>query len=129
MKQVKYLILLLLGFLPLFAMAPAYAANTNDLLFSGCKGAAAQSPVCKDKDKKENPVIHVLKVAADIIALATGAAAVVIVILGGITMITSSGNPEAIANSRKRITYALVGLVVVALAWTAISFVIDRVIK
>jgi hypothetical protein len=128
MSTVQRLIILLISLLPLFVAAPAYA-DTNDLLFSGCKGNAAHSPVCKDKDTKQNPVLHAVKVAADLFALATGAAAVVLVILGGITMITSSGNPEAIASARKRIIYALVGLVVVALAWAIVSFVVDRLIK
>lgn len=128
MRLITKISIVVLAFLPLVLTAPAFA-DTNDQLFSACKNGAQASSVCQAKGTKTNPVLHVLKTAADIVALATGAAAVVMVILAGITMITSSGNPEAIANSRKRITYALVGLVVVALAWTAISFVIDKLIK
>ena len=128
MRLITKLSIIILGFLPLVLISPAFA-DTNDQIFSACKNGAQASSICKAKDTKTNPVLRIVKNAADIVALATGAAAVVIVILGGITMITSSGNPEAIANSRKRIIYALVGLVIVALAWTAISFVIDKLIK
>jgi hypothetical protein len=54
---------------------------------------------------------------------------VVMIIFGGITMITSAGNPEAVANARKRIIYSVVGVAVVALAWLIISFTTTRLIK
>jgi hypothetical protein len=128
MKLITKIIVLFLGFLPLVLAAPA-GADTNDKIFAACPKTGQTSTICKDKDTKTNPVLHVIKTAANLIALATGAIAVVIVILSGITMITSSGNPEAIANARKQIIYALVGLVVIALAWTALSFVVGRLIK
>jgi len=44
-------------------------------------------------------------------------------------MITSNGSPEAVANARKRIIYAVIGLLIVALAWTVIAFVTDKFIQ
>jgi len=119
---------LILAILTLLS-APALAAtDANNKIFSVC----AQNPssiVCKDKNPQGNPVVHIIKVASDIVVLLTGAMAVIFIILGGITMITSSGSPEAVANARKRIIYAVVGLVVVALAWTLIAFVTDKFIQ
>jgi hypothetical protein len=77
----------------------------------------------------QNPFVHIIKVAADLIAIATGIAAVVMIIFGGITMITSAGNTEAVTNARRRIIYSVVGLVVVALSWTIVAFTTDRLIK
>jgi hypothetical protein len=107
------------------------SSATNDQLFSACDTNAqtASSPICKDRNTTTNPVNKKIKIAADIVALVTGIAAVIFIILGGFTMITSAGNTEAVANSRKRITNALIGLVIVALAWTLIAFVTDRLIK
>ncbi|SRR6266404_4434610 len=107
------------------------AATTSDQLFNACdtNSQTANSPICKDRNTTTNPVNHTIKVAADIVAIATGLAAVIFIILGGLTMITSAGNTEAVASARKRITYAAIGLVVVALAWVMISFVTDRLIK
>jgi hypothetical protein len=124
--------IIVFGFLPVLAMAPAYVAaanTTNDKLFSGCTGSAASSPICQDKNTQNDPVLDTMKTVANIIALATGVIAVIMVIISGIRMITANGNTESIANARKRITYALVGLVIVSFAWLMVSFVIDRLIK
>lgn len=123
---------LILGLIITLSLAvPALAANTNTQLFSPCdiNKKTATSPVCKDKNTTTNPVNQKIKTASNIVAIATSVAAVIFIILGGLTMITSAGNPEAVANARKRIIYAVVGLVIVALAWTTVAFVTDRLIK
>jgi hypothetical protein len=111
-------------------MLPSAAYANDSALFSACNTNAQTqaSPVCQDKGTTTNPVNHIIKVAADIIAILTGVSAVIFIILGGLTMVTSSGNTEAVGNARKRITYAVVGLVVVSLAWTIITFVTDKLI-
>jgi hydrogenase maturation factor HypF (carbamoyltransferase family) len=121
-----YLIIALLG----FVLLPSAVARADDSsLFGACTAQTKNSPVCKAQGTKTNPANHLIKVAADIVALATGVAAVVVVAIGGFTMITSAGNAEAVANARKRISYAVIGLLIVALAWAVISFVADRLIK
>ena len=114
----------------MFIVAPALAATTNDKLFDPCNtnSLTKKSPICQP-NPPTNPVNDKIKVAADIVALLTGAAAVIFIILGGITMISSSGSPEAVANARKRVLYAVIGLVIVALAWTLVNFVTDKFIK
>ena len=126
------LVIIVFGFLPVLAIAPAYAAaanTTNDKLFSGCTGSAASSPICQNKNTTDDPVLDTMKSVANIIALLTGAIAVIMVIISGIRMITANGNTESIANARKRITSALVGLVIVSASWLIVSFVIDRLIR
>jgi energy-coupling factor transporter transmembrane protein EcfT len=128
----KFLSIFLFFLVLMPATVNAASTDTNDKLFSFC----VQNPtseVCKERAKQNqspsvNPVNHIIRVAAGIITLATGVAAVIFVILGGVTMITSSGSPEAVANARKRIIYALVGLVIISLAWAMIAFVTDKVI-
>lgn len=105
---------------------PAFAAS-NDKLFSSCS-QAPNSPVCKDKNTTENPAVDVIASAANIIAILTGLAAVIMIIISGLTMITSGGNQETVTNARKRLVAALIGLVIVVLAWTITRFVIDKVL-
>lgn len=114
----------------LLAPAVPVLADTNGQLFDPCKTNAktAKSPICQPPTTT-NPINEKIKVAAAIVAIATGLAAVIFIILGGITMITSGGNAENVANARKRIIYAVVGLVIVGLAYTIISFVTDKLIK
>jgi hypothetical protein len=128
MNRTLRLIIIALGLLPVFAAAPASAATSNDQVFSACS-QAPDSPVCKDKNTTTNPVNHIIKSAADILALLTGVAAVIFIIIGGLTMVTSGGNAESVANARKQITYAVIGLVIVSFAWLIITFLTDRLIN
>ena len=109
-------------------VAAANAASNNDQVFSACS-QAPNSPVCKDKNTTENPVVHIINVAADIIAILTGLAAVIMIIISGLAMITSGGNQEAVANARRRLIGALIGLAIVVLAWTITRFIIDKLVQ
>lgn len=122
-----YLVLFVVCLLGLSAAPVTYAAS-NDQIFNSCS-LAPNSPVCKDKNTTTNPVNHIIKVATDIVALLTGIAAVIMIIVGGLSLITSGGSSESVANARKQITYAVIGLVIVALAWSIITFLTDRLIK
>jgi hypothetical protein len=130
MKKFLSIFLAFLVLIP--ATVNAAPTDTNDKLFSFCK-TNPTSEVCKERANQNqnpsvNPVNHIIRVAAGIITLVTGVAAVIFVILGGVTMITSSGSAEAVANARKRVIYALIGLVIISLAWTMIAFVTDKII-
>lgn len=110
-------------------LAPASAALAADSqLFSACQ-QAPNSPICADKGTKDNPAIHVIKVAADIVALLTGIAAVILIIISGFTLVSSAGNQESVTKARRRIFAAIVGLVIVALAWTITRFVTDKLVQ
>lgn len=50
--------------------------------------------------------------------------AVIFMLYAGITFITSKGDPTKLAESRKRLKYAILGLVVVILAFAIVSFVL-----
>jgi len=116
----------------LLLMAPAYAATpTDDKLFSACgtNALTSNSPICKAKGTIKNPVNQKIKVASDIVAITVGVAAVILIILSGFGMVTSAGNAEAVANARKRLASAVIGLIIVALAWALIAFVTDRLIQ
>ena len=52
--------------------------------------------------------------------------AVIVIVISGIQFISSSGNPEAAAAARGRLTFALVGFAVIVLAFLILQ-IIDRV--
>ncbi len=109
------------------------AATTEDKLFGACNSLSADqqknNPVCASKGTTENPATHIINTAANIVALMTGIGAVIIIIISGFNFVTAGGNAEAAANARRRLTYAVVGLAVVALAWALTRFITDRVIQ
>ena len=52
-----------------------------------------------------------------------GLVAVAFLIYAGILMVTAGGNDEQIAKARKIITYAVIGIVIILLSWTIVTFV------
>ncbi len=69
-------------------------------------------------------VSYVQSVLEILIGLA-GVIAVIFIVVGAYTLITSSGEPENIAKGQKMITNAIIGLVLAALAFMIVNFVID----
>jgi hypothetical protein len=133
MKRVKLLILSLTVALSLMS-APATPAMAFDFFpkASTCSGVSADSAVCqqaKAQGKDENPAVHAIGITASVMALLAGLLAAFMIIIGGISYITSAGNTEATGKAKKRIVNALVGLALTFLAWTIIRLITDWIIQ
>lgn len=128
----KLLVALLLAALaPLLVAVPARAF---DPLGPVCKGSVANTPTCKENgenqiDGKENPAVHIIRIATTIMALLIGVIAVIMIIIGGLTMAISAGNAERAQKARARVIYSLVALAITALAWLLVSFLIQNFVK
>lgn len=99
-------------------------------VFSACNGEAAKTDVCQNINPGKpgpNPIINALKVTITILSIFIGIAAVIMIIVAGLAMITSNGDAQAVAKARGGIIYALIGLVIVAIAQTLVIFVLDKV--
>ena len=68
-----------------------------------------------------------VKGAINILSILVGVAAVIMIIVGGFRYVTSGGDANATKGARDTILYALVGLVVVAIAQAIVKFVLERV--
>lgn len=55
-----------------------------------------------------------------------GVVAVIVIIIAGFNMTVSGNNPSSVSKARNAIMYAVVGLIVVLLAFTITHFVIGR---
>jgi FtsH-binding integral membrane protein len=73
-----------------------------------------------------DPGTYIQTVLEAIIGLA-GIIAAALIVFGAYSLITSSGEPENIAKAQKMITNALIGLVIAAIAFLIVNFVIDFV--
>ena len=60
------------------------------------------------------------------ILYAAGILAVVMIIVAGIKMTTSGGNPGAVAKAKQTLVYAIIGLAVVILAYAIVNFVVGK---
>lgn len=74
----------------------------------------------------ENPISSTVQSAVNLLSIAIGFAAVLVIIVAGITMTLSQGDSGKIKSSRDAIIYAAVGLVVAALARTIVFFIVGR---
>jgi hypothetical protein len=123
-----------------FLLAPKTQAF--DLFGDPCKtsdttgDASKKSQVCVDRSdpakigsKNNNAVIRIINTAANLLAIITGIYAVAMIIAGGFSVVTSGGKAEQVATGRRRILYSLLGLVVVALAWTITRFMTEIVFQ
>ena len=64
-------------------------------------------------------VINILQLVLGLMSLI----AVVMVILGGFTWLTAGGNEEKVEKAKKIISAAIIGLIIVLLAWAVVIFV------
>lgn len=62
----------------------------------------------------------------DIIIVIAGVIFVVLFLVGGIMYLTSAGNEEASTKAKKLLIDAVIGLVIVAIAWVAGAYIIDK---
>lgn len=123
----------------LFLFPRAFAA---DPITGACTGAAATSSVCQQLEHQgnKNPIAGpdgVISKAANLIAVIGGIIAVIMVIISGFMFVTAGGSPvgqrsadpNQLKKARATLTGALIGAIVIALAWTITRFVTDHLIK
>jgi hypothetical protein len=63
----------------------------------------------------------------NLLSLIVGVVAVIMIIIGGLKYITSAGDSNNVSSAKNTILYAIIGLVVVALAQVIVRFVLDKV--
>jgi cytochrome bd-type quinol oxidase subunit 2 len=71
-------------------------------------------------------VDQIVEQIINIMSLVVGVVAVIMIIIGGLRYITSGGDSGNVTNAKNTILYAVVGLVVVALAQVIVRFVVNR---
>lgn len=64
----------------------------------------------------------------DYLLYIVGTVAVVMIIVAAVQMTTSAGDPGKVAKAKKTLLYAIIGLVVVVLAYAIAHFVMEKVV-
>lgn len=92
------------------------------LLIAGAK----VNPVGKKDDQNlKGDIIGIL----NSIILSIGIISVIVIIIGGITYMTSAGDSNKTKKARDTILYACIGLIVCVLSFAIVNFVIKGIIK
>ncbi|MBX4197630.1 pilin [Candidatus Saccharibacteria bacterium] len=114
--------------------APALAQTTdaqqqiNNGLCAGSNLEFTENPgECNvagtDATSQINNIVHTI---VNLLSAVVGIVAVIMIIVGGFRYITSGGNDTSVTSAKNTILYAIIGLVVVALAQLIVRFTLSK---
>lgn len=117
---------------PVALTSPAYAAGTiSNCLTKGTNLSGDLTDIangCDDTPSTagDKDLTDIIATVVNIISIIVGVIAVIMIIWGGLKYITSGGESGKITSAKNTIIYALIGLVVVALAQFIVHFVLAK---
>jgi len=77
----------------------------------------------------ENNLRPTIQGILNVVISVLGLIAVIMIIMGGFTYITSAGDTAKLTKARNTIMYGVIGLVIAVLAFAIVNFVLDGVFK
>ena len=102
-------------------------ASIEDNLCNGANLSINPDAECTDDGSEaQDRVDRIIKLVINIFSLIVGVVSVIMIIIGGLKYITSGGNDSNITGAKNTILYAIIGLVVVALAQVIVRFVLAK---
>ncbi len=110
---------------PAAAHAVDCNASTKNALQCGADSGSGQTN--PDSSTASKSIDSTISTGLNLLSVAVGVVAVVMVSLAGFKYITSGGNEEKVKSAKKSLIYALVGLIVVVLAQVIVQFVLKKV--
>ena len=103
-----------------------------------------QGPLCAGADRLEfnttagtcgvnsadasGKLTGIIRNVINILSVIVGVVAVIMIIFGGLKYITSGGDSSNVSSAKNTIIYAIIGLIIVALAQFIVRFVLDKTI-
>ncbi|HSX00160.1 MAG TPA: pilin [Patescibacteria group bacterium] len=91
-------------------------------LTTGTGGTCTAAP-----DTGTQKIQDIVTLVVNIFSIVVGIVAVIMIVFGGFKYITSGGDSGNITSAKNTIVYAVIGLVVVALAQFIVKFVLNKV--
>lgn len=144
LKKIKSLVIAVsaLGLLaaPVAMPVAVYAASgTNEIANGVCSGVqtatdtntttldvSGQSNNCSTGTTGTSGIAGLLKLVINVFSAIVGFIAVIMIIYGGVKYITSGGDSNNISGAKNTIVYAIIGLIIVALAQLIVHFVLEK---
>jgi ABC-type Fe3+ transport system permease subunit len=121
MKKVQKIIVALVLLMGFSVLAIPTVVSADSVICP--QGTSSPNPLCSsDKD-----VGDIIKIVVDTLMFLIGVVAVLVIIIAGFRMVTSSGNAESMSKARNSIIYASIGIVVAVAASAIIGFVVEQI--
>jgi hypothetical protein len=116
---------------------PAAAQTTSNQIVGGlCQGAnlevsdnpsSGTGSCSTNGESVADKVNRILKRIVNFLSALIGVVAVIMIIFGGFRYITSGGSDTSVASAKNTILYAIIGLIIVALAQLIVRFVVKLI--
>ena len=113
---------LLFGTAVLAAPVVSYADAKSQVC--GALGGSQSGGNC---DTGGTSIGSAVQTAIEILSVIVGVAAVIMLIVGGLKYVTSNGDSNNIASAKNTVLYAIIGLIIAALAQVLVRFVLNKV--
>ena len=129
-KYAKITITILLSLLGFSAIIPTQTATAADDTICDndhVPDATKASLGCPDAGTADELPSVITNIVNGILAV-LGIVAVVFILVGGISLMTSAGDPGKIKKAKDTILYALIGLIICVLSYAIVNFVILDII-
>lgn len=127
MKRI-ILAILTVGFAGVVTLVPV-TANAEGALSDACSNSQVTSSSSAQSicGSKNDNATNIIKVVVEVLLYIVGVISVIMLIVGGIRYTTSAGNSSQITAAKNTIMYALIGLVVSAVAIGIVQFVLTGI--
>jgi hypothetical protein len=116
-----------LMFVPIAAPVAVYAVDIEQNLECGADFKLDSSGGCASTNTGTARIQSIVEDVINIFSVIVGIVAVIMIIVGGFKYITSGGDSGNITSAKNTIVYAVIGLVIVALAQFFVQFVLEKV--
>ena len=104
----------------------SYAAATKSDV---CAGLDATGGSCDPAASGGATVEGTIRTLINVFSWVVGVIAVVMIIVGGLKYVTSGGDSSGVQSAKNTIMYALIGIVIVALAQVIVQFTVKKATK
>lgn len=110
---------------------PSNPGNQNCIQGGLCKGAETLTVTqgtgtCTEQNQG---LTGTVKTVVNVLSVVVGVVAVIMIVIGGFRYITSGGKQESVTAAKNTILYAVIGLVIVALAQVIVRFVLSKTVN
>lgn len=125
----RFLVALLLCF-GLFMFASVPSARAVDVLLDPCV-QVPDAVACQHRDQTpESNSLYgangVITKITKFVAVIVGVAAVIMIIIGGLSYVLSSGDPNRVSSAKNMILYAIIGIIVALTAQVIVVYVLTK---
>ncbi len=139
MKKIILSIFAIILLIPIFMLAPVSASSTSSGVSnpSSLSGSSAANSACAGISQLggtqtcgssatggSSTISKIIKEVVNLLSLVLGAIAIVMIVVSGIRFALSGGEASKVSSAKNTIIYAVVGLVIAALAQAILHWVV-----